>query len=134
MLKNIRKMLKDMIKKKGGKGNINLKDRPKVHNPDGSISTIRSISFNEGGKEILVPSVIGDKVVSNKEAYSHYKQTGEHLGKFDSIEAADKYAEKLHKREAKLLYKKKVKETKKSPNPYFNLIKKMVRNSKKNRS
>jgi hypothetical protein len=77
-------------------GNINLYNRPKVHNADGTVSTVRSISFDEDGKEVLVPTVVGDKVVSNEEAMDHYRKTGEHLGKFAGAKFADAYAEALH--------------------------------------
>jgi len=41
-------------------GNINLFNRPVVRNNDGSISTVRSMSFNDNGREILVPMVSND--------------------------------------------------------------------------
>lgn len=82
------------------KGNIDLDKRPVVDNGDGSISTVDSMSFSEDGKEILIPKVIVKdgraQVVSNDEAIIHYRQTGENLGKFASVAAADKYAKDLH--------------------------------------
>lgn len=77
-------------------GNIDLAARPVVTNADGSTSTVRSMSFEENGTEILVPTVIGDKVVSDQEAIEHYRKTGQHLGKFDTPEHATAYAERLH--------------------------------------
>ena len=82
-------------------GNIKLEGRPQVKNPDGSISTVRTIGVNVDGKEVLIPTVINGKVVSNEEAVKHYRKTGEHLGKFDSPEASTAYAESLHNAEAK---------------------------------
>jgi len=84
------------------KGNIDIYNRPTVKNSDGSISTIRSISFNEDNKEILIPTVISNKIVSDKEAIDYYHKTGEYLGKFDTIKEANKYAEELHIQQQKL--------------------------------
>lgn len=80
-------------------GNIDLDKRPKVKNPDGSISTVRSASFNIDGQEVLIPTVAddGSRVLSNEEALEQYKRTGKHLGKFATPEDATKYAEELHK-------------------------------------
>lgn len=80
-------------------GNIDLTKRPKVKNEDGSISTVRSSSFNIDGKEVLIPTVAedGSRILSNEEALEQYKRTGKHLGKFATPEDATKYAEELHK-------------------------------------
>jgi hypothetical protein len=77
-------------------GNINLAKRPVAKNPDGSISTVRSMSFEEDGKEVVVPTVINGKIVDDKTAIEHYRKTGEFLGKFDTPENADKFANALH--------------------------------------
>ena len=82
-------------------GNINLSARPRVVNPDGSISTVRSMSVNIEGKETLIPTVSpGGRMLSDQEAIDLYRQTGQHLGKFSSIEAANRYAKALHESEA----------------------------------
>lgn len=82
-----------------GRGNIDLNNRKVVRNRDGSISTERSFSTNIDGKEVLLPTVINGRVVSEDEAIDYYLQTGENLGKFDTVEEADKYAEQLHNRQ-----------------------------------
>lgn len=87
---------------KYGQGNIDLTNRKIAKNDDGSISTVRSISIEEDGKEVLIPTIINGKVVSDEEAIKHYHETGEYLGKFNSVDEANAYAEKLHKQQEKL--------------------------------
>ena len=82
-------------------GNIDLHSRPVVHNADDSISTVRSITVGFGDKTYVLPTVIGDKIVSNKEAIKHFKDTGEHLGAFDTLADAEGYSQRLHEDQAK---------------------------------
>lgn len=78
-------------------GNVDLNNRPKVRNPDGSISTVRSMSFHENGREVLVPTVHDSGyVMGDEEAIDHYRKTGKHLGKFDTPDNATNYAKGLH--------------------------------------
>jgi hypothetical protein len=82
-------------------GNIDLKKRPTVHNKNGSISTVRSITVTQDGKAYLIPTVVGNRVVSNRAAIKHWQQTGEHLGVFTDEKSADQYAVSLHNAQAK---------------------------------
>nr|WP_240431521.1 injection protein [Pectobacterium parmentieri] len=82
-------------------GNIDLHNRPVVKNPDGSISTVRSMSANFDGNEVLIPTVSDDgRIMSDDEAIDNYRRTGRHLGMFSSPEAATAYAESLHNQQA----------------------------------
>jgi len=79
-------------------GNIDLNNRPKVYNSDGSYSTEKSFSVNIDGKEVLLPTIINGHEVSETDAIKHYQQTGEHLGIFNTPQEADIMAEKIHNR------------------------------------
>ena len=81
-------------------GNIDLHNRPIVKNPDGSISTVRSITIDDGGKAVLIPTVVGNRVVSNSDAIAAYRKTGQHLGVFRDEASADAYAQQLHEDQA----------------------------------
>lgn len=82
---------------KYGLGNIDLYNRPQVKNPDGSISTVRSMSFNDGLKEVVIPTVSDDgRIMTDNQAIDNYYKTGKYLGKFDTVDEATKYADRLH--------------------------------------
>jgi hypothetical protein len=83
-------------------GNIDLTKRPIVKNRNGRESTVRSISVNVNGREVLIPTVSDDgRILSNEQAFRRYQDTGRHLGVFNSVGEADAYAEQLHGIEAR---------------------------------
>jgi hypothetical protein len=85
-------------------GNVDLTNRPRVANPDGSISTVRSMSFERDGHEILIPTVSNDgKLLTNDEAIAQYDRTGKHLGIFADGASATRYAQQLHVDQARAL-------------------------------
>jgi hypothetical protein len=87
---------------KYGKGNIDLSNRPIYTNPDGKISTVDSITVGIDDKQVVLPTIVRDKngnakrLETTDEAVEHYYNTGEYLGKFDTQEEADEYAQSLH--------------------------------------
>lgn len=84
-------------------GNIDLAKRPVVKNPDGSISTVRSIGVNVDGQEVLIPTVSPDgRILSDKDAIQLYKLSGQHLGKFKTAAASTAYAQQLHQQQERV--------------------------------
>jgi hypothetical protein len=77
-------------------GNINLINRPVVKNPDGTSSTVRTMTIEEEGHGVLLPTIINGKQVTNEAALEHYHKTGEHMGKFPTEADADKFDQTLH--------------------------------------
>lgn len=83
-------------------GNINLGQRPVVRNADGTISTLKSISISEDGREVLIPTLDETgKEMTEAEAIERYLGTGEHLGKFDSRDNATHWGKQLSARQGR---------------------------------
>ena len=93
----------DFIEKTGviEQGNIDLSKRRPIKTKDGEYATVRSMSFSDrNGVEILIPTVVNGRIVSDDEAIQHYYNTGQHLGKYISPEAANIAAQRIHNAEA----------------------------------
>lgn len=82
-------------------GNIDLRHRELAFNPDGSVSTVRSITIGTDKGQVLIPTVVNGKVVSDPAAIQHYQATGKHLGIFANNDAAENYAQRLHLQQAR---------------------------------
>lgn len=83
-----------------GLGNIDLYNRPIFKNDDGSISTVRSMSFNDGNNEILIPTISDDgRLMTDDEAIKNFYNTGKYLGVFRTPEEATQYADRLHRQQ-----------------------------------
>lgn len=93
-------------------GNINIMDRPIVPNEaegKGVSSTVFSTGIEVDGQHILIPRVSDGAdgkpphIMSPHEALEYYKKTKQHLGIFDSDDAADAYGRgPLHEQQATL--------------------------------
>jgi hypothetical protein len=59
------------------------------------------MSFGTPQGEVLIPTVVNGRVVSDQEAIAHYRQSGEHLGIFRTPEEATAYAQSLHEDQAR---------------------------------
>lgn len=84
-------------------GNIDLSRRPHVMNPDGSVSTVRSMGVGFDGpdgkvKEYLIPTVSDDgHLLTGKQAIEQFKATGKHLGVYATPEESTKAALAIHR-------------------------------------
>ncbi len=90
-------------------GNLPMGIRQQVKNPDGSISTVRTISIGTDQGEVVIPTVIGGRVVSDEEAIRHFEQTGENFGIFRTIQDASTFAKELSRSHGEGLKKRKPK-------------------------
>jgi len=79
-------------------GNIDLDQREKVWGVGADYATVRTMTMEEDGKTILLPTIVDGKQVSEGEAITQYHKTGEHLGVFNTQKQADKYDQAMHKR------------------------------------
>lgn len=89
-----------------GRGNIDLYNRPVYRSIDENgyewtETTFSMADQDEFGRWVLVPRIARDDrgnayEMSEREAWSHYEDTGEFLGIFDTLEEAYDYAERLH--------------------------------------
>jgi hypothetical protein len=95
-------------------GNLDIRNRPVIQNADGTHSSEYSISIGDDKGEVLIPTVVNGKFLTPdgkkppegsaaekqmfKRAEDHYRQTGEHLGIFDTPDNADAYSQILHNR------------------------------------
>lgn len=62
------------------------------------------MSFNEGKNEVLIPTVSDDgRIMSDNEAIKSYQSSGQHLGKFKTVDAANTYAQSLHQDQEKCM-------------------------------
>jgi hypothetical protein len=84
-------------------GNLSTEIRYRVPNADGSVSTVRTMSIGTDQGEVLIPTVINGRVVSDDEAIRHFEQTGENFGTFRTPDEATAYANALHDYHARQL-------------------------------
>jgi hypothetical protein len=78
------------------KGNYLLPDinRPSYRDEEGGRRSEYKMGFNDGENEVLIPTVVGGKQLSEDEAIAQYERTGLNMGKFKTPEEAE-YASKM---------------------------------------
>lgn len=96
---------------RGGNIDILARARLRVANPKGGYSSVYSTSFTlpkgypNAGKEVLVPQVVHQnkrwQVVGPKRAFDYFRATGKNLGVFENAKAANAYAGRLHRQQAR---------------------------------
>lgn len=82
-------------------GNLDPYNRKVLNNPDGSVSTTSSMSIGTDAGETLIPTVVNGVRLSKEDAIKHFRESGEHLGIFDTADHADVYAQALHEEQAR---------------------------------
>ena len=70
---------------------------PNVKNPDGSMSNVKLGTFEVDGMQYVIPTMVGGKQLSGKEAFETAKQYGfDKYPSFKTAEEADAWARKYH--------------------------------------
>lgn len=80
--------------------------KTKINNPDGSVSTMKSVTFEGDGKVYLAPSIRvidGNPVDLGPDAAVQYARTQGDAMPFDTQEAADTFDKNFHEQEYKRL-------------------------------
>lgn len=82
-------------------GNLDLKHRPAYKNPDGSVSSVRSMGAELNGKEYLLPTIAEDgRSMGDDEAIDEFRRTGNHLGVYRNPDDSTRAAEAIHQDQA----------------------------------
>ena len=89
-----------------GKGNIDLYNRPIYITEANTVETLDSMVVQDGGMYVLIPRIVKKDGkayrLSDEEAVEYYKDKGDYLGKFTTLNAANDYASKLDEQQSKL--------------------------------
>lgn len=84
----------EMMAPKQGKYLLPDINRPSYIDEEGGRRSEYKMGFNDGENEVLIPTVVGGKQLSEDEAIAQYERTGLNMGKFKTPEEAE-YASKM---------------------------------------
>lgn len=97
-MKDIQLMLNGLLQP----GNIDYaREQGPVFNPDGSVSTVKSMVFGTDNGSVIAPTVYGGLHHSMDEAKRRYIDTGKHMGVFENDRMALEAEKILHAQEVK---------------------------------
>lgn len=79
------------------RGTMPLGIRERVRNPDGSVSTVKTMSIGTDEGEVLIPTVFNGRVNTPEASIARWRKTGQDFGAFSSPEDATAFALMLHR-------------------------------------
>jgi len=79
------------------RGNIDLSKRIPLKNEDGTVSPLKSISIEQDGNIVLIPTIQDGKRMTDAEAIRYYQKSGQNLGVFETEADAARYAKRVSK-------------------------------------
>jgi hypothetical protein len=68
-------------------------NRPSYIDEFGDSRSEYKMGINDKGKEVLIPTVVNGRQLSEMQAIKRYQKTGYHMGKFKSVADAEKASE-----------------------------------------
>jgi hypothetical protein len=88
-------------------GNLDLNNRTVYHGaprdrPWQDYRTENSMSIGTDAGEVVIPTVVNGRQLTEDQAIEHFYRTGQHLGVFATPQDAERYAQALHLRQERV--------------------------------